>query len=88
MEAKHGDVFHFTGMNGECPCRREVGERGGVKESITSVRVTGKCKTWVRQPDRFRLPVKHGLYDSTYITEETANAFHRREDCPLEGEGK
>lgn len=30
-------------------------------------RVNGKIKTWKRQPDKFRLPVKHGMYDTFYI---------------------
>jgi hypothetical protein len=31
------------------------------------VRVTGVCKTWKRDPERWRLPVKHGLRDSAYL---------------------
>ena len=35
-------------------------------------RVNGKCKTWKTREDEFRLPVKHGLRDSFYITESNA----------------
>ena len=30
-------------------------------------RSNGMCKTWKRQPDRFQLPVKHGLRGCFYI---------------------
>jgi hypothetical protein len=32
-------------------------------------RVTGRPQTWVRRPEHFRLPMKHGLRDSFYIDE-------------------
>ena len=32
-------------------------------------RVNGKPKIWKRSPERVRVPVKHGLYDYDYITE-------------------
>ena len=32
-------------------------------------RINGKPKTWVRQPNRVRVPLKHGLYDYDYLTE-------------------
>ncbi len=32
-----------------------------------TVRVTGQVKRWKRDPERFKVPVKHGLYDSFYI---------------------
>ena len=35
-------------------------------------RVNGKCKTWKRDPDNFRLPVKYGLKTCFYITPENA----------------
>ena len=30
-------------------------------------RVNGKCKTWKRYPERFQLPMKHGLKQCFYI---------------------
>ena len=35
-------------------------------------RASGKCKTWKTRPKEFKLPVKHGLYDNGYITNENA----------------
>ena len=32
-------------------------------------RVNGALKLWKRSPERFRLPVKHGLYAYAYIDE-------------------
>lgn len=38
-------------------------------------RANGKCKTWKRDPARFQLPIKHGLYSYGYITNENAHLF-------------
>ncbi len=32
-------------------------------------RVNGKVKRWKREPDRIRVPLKHGLYTYDYLTE-------------------
>jgi hypothetical protein len=32
-------------------------------------KVNGKVKTWKRNPNRVQIPVKHGLRDYDYITE-------------------
>lgn len=36
-------------------------------------RVTGQPKVWKTNPNRVRVPVKHGLYDFGYITEDNLN---------------
>ncbi len=33
-------------------------------------RVNGRLQTWKRDPNRFRLPIKHGLYAYSAITED------------------
>ena len=33
-------------------------------------RVNGKVKTWKRDDSRVQVPMKHGLYDCFYITED------------------
>ena len=38
-------------------------------------KVKGKVKTWKTQPERFRVPVKHGLYEYWEITPETSHRF-------------
>ena len=72
--------FHYTGRH---ECKRETGPRGGVTETITRVRRSGATQTWKRDPARFRVPVKYGLYESFEITERNAADFHLPEDCPL-----
>lgn len=36
-------------------------------------KVNGRCRTWKREPEKFALPMKHGLYVYFYITPENAN---------------
>lgn len=43
--------------------------------SLARYRVNGKVKTWKRNPARFQIPVKRGLYENGYITEENGNKF-------------
>ena len=38
-------------------------------------RVNGACKTWKTRPDEFRLPVKYGLRECSYITQDNANEW-------------
>lgn len=63
-------------------CQRIVGPRGGVKEKIVKCRPSGRCQTWKRDQARFRLPVKHGMYESGEITDRNAQYFHLATDCP------
>lgn len=37
---------------------------------------SGKCQTWKKDTNRFKLPVKHGLYDHGYITEDNMTQFY------------
>jgi hypothetical protein len=68
VNARHGDEFHFTGKH-DCKVR------------ITRVRVTGKCQVWKTSPERFRLPVKYGLYESSCIDDSNAGSYHAAKDC-------
>ena len=40
------------------------------------IRASGKCITWKKQPERFKLPVKYGLYNSFYLTPENADMWN------------
>lgn len=42
---------------------------------IVRVRVSGQCQTWKRDQNRFRLPVKYGLYESGEITQDNGERF-------------
>lgn len=50
---------------------------------VENWRANGVCKTWVRSPDRFQLPIKFGLRSYDYLTELNADQFHLATDCPV-----
>jgi len=39
-------------------------------------RVNGKVKRWIRSPERIQIPIKHGLYSYSYITEKNMDLFY------------
>jgi hypothetical protein len=38
-------------------------------------RVTGKVKTWKKDPNKIKVPLKHGMYDYGYLTEDNTNEW-------------
>jgi len=61
----------------------------GCATKITKWRVNGECQTWKREPLRFRLPIKFGLYLFWEINECNCYLFHLEDDCPaLQGTAK
>lgn len=38
-------------------------------------RATGACQTWKTRPNDFKLPVKHGMYNSFYLTHTNAHEW-------------
>ena len=38
-------------------------------------RSNGKCQVWKTRPNEFKLPVKYGLYQYFYITQDNANEW-------------
>lgn len=78
LALRYGQELHCEVVH---TCKRTTGPRGGVKEHIVRVRVSGVCKTWKTRPTEFRVPVKYGLYESSAITETNARSFHLPEDC-------
>ena len=42
---------------------------------ITRWRVNGAVKSWKRTPEKFRVPLKHGLYNFGYLDETNAYQF-------------
>jgi hypothetical protein len=78
-QALTANEFHFAHSS-----KIIVGPRGGqTMPRIEVWRRNGKTKTWKTRPELFRIPVKYGLYDYSYITEKEAQDFHTTEDCPL-----
>lgn len=43
--------------------------------SALRARVNGKCKVWVRRPVDFSLPMKHGLRECFYLTQDNASEW-------------
>ena len=79
LACHHGTEIHYTGRH-DCTCT--VGPRGGITLDIVRCRPSGRCKTWVTRPEEFRLPVKHGLYESAEITHQNCGDFHLASECP------
>lgn len=48
-------------------------------------RVNGKTKVWKRSPDRVRVPLKRGLYEHGYLTENNLSRVHLASACPQGG---
>lgn len=46
---------------------------------IISVRAMGAVKTWKTRPNDFRIPVKYGMYNSFYITQNNGGLWHDSE---------
>lgn len=78
-QALTANEFHY----GEC--KRTFGPRGGITEYVERWRRNGKTQTWKRDPERFRIPIKFGLYAYSAIHNESSDAtqWHTSEDCPL-----
>jgi len=45
-------------------------------------RKNGVVKQWVRNPNRFRVPVKYGLFSYDYVTNETTTVHIPTNECP------
>lgn len=45
-------------------------------KTLINIRATGKCKTWKREPKRFKLPVKYGMRDSFYLESDYPNELN------------
>jgi hypothetical protein len=67
-------------------CTETIGPRGGCTVKTEVWRRNGRTKTWKRSPGKFQIPVKYGLRAYDYITEEYADQFVTRANCPVCGE--
>lgn len=66
VNAKSGDIFYHTSFLDS-------------RKMPLKCRVTGKCKTWKTKPDKFKLPVKHGMRQSFYIENVNAGDWRKEE---------
>jgi hypothetical protein len=79
----YGAELHYTGQH---DCSQVIGKHGGITEHITRVRQSGKVLTWKRDPARFHMPVKYGLYENGYIDHRNCQDYHLASDCSLRKE--
>jgi len=68
MSSRHGDHFHSHTMK-------------NADGTPLRVRISGKCKVWKRDKERFRLPIKYGLRESSYIDEDNYTEWFVGYDC-------
>lgn len=54
--------------------------------SPTRCRANGQCQTWKTRPAEFKLPVKHGLKNTFYITEANADVWCLTAEEALKGD--
>jgi len=68
-------------------CTLTIGPRGGRTYKRWVYRRNGATKTWKTHPADFKIPVKRGLREYGYITQNEADLFTTRADCPVCGKG-
>ncbi len=61
-ELHHGQVLYHKDL------------RNADKTSLRA-RVSGQLKLWKTRPGEFKLPMKHGMYTSFYLTEANAHEW-------------
>lgn len=54
--------------------------RGKDTNEPIECRANGKCKTWKTRPNEFRLPVKYGMKECFYITQDNAHEWCATKD--------
>lgn len=72
-----GDIIH-GGV-----CTESIGCRGAHYRHITRFCVNGEIKTWKRSPERFALPIKHGINFYAKLQHINSHHFHLEKDCPV-----
>lgn len=75
------DANYFHANSG---CSYTVGPRGGVRVQMLLYRRNGLTKTWKRSPERYSVPIKHGMYGPYgYVTETNERRWHLDATCPV-----
>ena len=71
LNLQHGDVLHSewqqssARLNTKCP----------------RWRVSGKVQRWKRDPERFRVPIKYGLYNNDALLPGDERSYHLESEC-------
>jgi len=53
-----------------------------ITKKCSTWRRNGKTQVWKRSLERFRIPIKYGLYIYGAITEQNSFQFHSIDNCP------
>jgi hypothetical protein len=75
LALRYREVIHYG------TCKTLVGKKGGLTYKTENWRVDGKAKTWKTRPNEFKIPIKFGLYQHSYLTEHNMMDFHLEENC-------
>ena len=67
LKLGYNDVLHYCEKNSQGGCERW--------------KINGKVKRWKRQPNRFEVPIKHGLYSYGYLRNSNVDFFHLEREC-------
>ena len=70
LNLKHGDVLHIDHP---------------VRSTCQRWRVTGKVQRWKRDLERFRVPLKHGLYNYDALLPGDERRCHLESECTAIG---
>lgn len=80
-QAMTANEFHYG------TCSRLIGPKGGLRRMVQERwRRNGVTRTWVRNPERWEIPIKYGLRSYGYLNNKNAEHFHTVDDCPLNQE--
>ena len=81
-QAMTGQHFHYDADGCTLPGAVTYGKTGKAQPRVKTWewRRNGATKRWKREPDRFSIPVKYGMYDFGHITEN--DHIHLAKDCP------
>jgi len=64
-------------------CSVSYGKTGKARPKVALVewRRNGRTQTWKTRPGEFSIPIKHGLHDYGYLT-NNITYFHLASECP------
>lgn len=76
-----GEVNPRTALTAHHFWHRKIKRRDG--RTAVGARRNGATKTWKTRPGEFRIPIKIGMYDYSYITDKNAHEWTTIEPEPL-----
>lgn len=86
LTSANADTVQYLHPAESCATTATAGPRGGVNAPRTELyRRNGRTQRWVRQPDRYSIPMKYGFRDAFRVTSEDMTEYHEgsAESCDL-----